>query len=201
MNEKAINQPTRSNSSADFVAADRNVSARGKVIGHSGSDRFHNLLVSNTAIGLGSRMHGHKSEMYISNMRVRMKSGLICYTDIAIVNGEPSFADQNADVLLNPTLIVDIFSSSSDSIEKTTKLESFLEMESIKECLLIKQDEMRVEHYARQNQKQWIYRIYNERDDVVSLDSINTKLALQEIYAKVKFSSSGLSSKRSIKED
>ncbi len=195
MNEKAINQPARSSSSSDFVAGDRNGSARGKVIGHSGFDRFHNLLVSNTAIGLGSRMHGHKSEMYISNMRVQMKSGLICYTDLAIVNGEPKFADQRSDILLNPTLIVDIFSSSSDSIEKTTKLESFLEMESIKECLLIKQDEMRVEHYARQNQKQWIYRIYNERDDVVSLDSINTKIALQEIYAQVKFSSAGLASK------
>ncbi len=195
MNEKAINQPARSNSSTDFAAADRNGSARGKVIGHSGSDRFHNLLVSNTAIGLGSRMHGHKSEMYISNMRVQMKSGLICYTDLAIVTGEPKFADQKADILLNPTLIVDIFSSQSDSIEKTTKLESFLEMESIKECILVKQDEMRVEHYARQNQKQWIYRIYNERDDVVSLDSINTKISLQEIYASVKFSSAGLSSK------
>jgi len=44
---------------------------------------------------------------------------------------------------------------------------------------------MRVEHYARQNQKQWIYRIYNEKDDVISIDAAGCKISMQEIYAKV----------------
>ena len=56
-----------------------------------------------------------------------------------------------------------------------------------KETDLLKEDEMRVEHYARQNQKQWIYRIYNERDDVISLESIGVKIGLSEIYAQIKF--------------
>ena len=51
-----------------------------------------------------------------------------------------------------------------------------------------------VEHYARQNAKQWIYRIYNERDDVLAADSINTKVSLSEIYAQVKFRSAELRS-------
>ncbi|MGI8495046.1 MAG: hypothetical protein ACR2L1_07015, partial [Pyrinomonadaceae bacterium] len=60
-------------------------------------------------------------------------------------------------------------------------------MDSIRECLLVKEDDMRVEHYAKQNPKQWIYRIYNDREDVISLDSINCKISLAEIYAQVKF--------------
>lgn len=181
MNSTHIN----TNTAAKF-AADRNDPRNGKMIGGHGADRWHNLIISNTAIGLGSRMHGHKSEIYIGNMRVALPTGLFCFPDIAVVGGEPSFTDQALDTLLNPSVIVDIFSNSSDSVEKSRKLENFLAMDSIKECLQIKQDEMRVEHYARQNQKQWVYRIYNERDDVISLDSIGCKISLQEVYASVK---------------
>jgi Uma2 family endonuclease len=60
-------------------------------------------------------------------------------------------------------------------------------MDSIREYLLIKEDEMRVEHYFKQNPKQWIYRIYDSREDVVSIDSINCKISLAEIYAQIKF--------------
>jgi Uma2 family endonuclease len=196
MSEKAMNQSTKAAASFMTTAARSNSSRGGaEVIGHAGSDRWHNLIVSNIAIAIGSRMHGHKSEIYIGNMHVKLSSGLSCFPDLTLVTGEPSFTDQSATTLLNPTVIVDVFSSSSDSLEKTKKLENFLEMPSIKECLLVKQDEMRCEHYARQNQKQWIYRIYNERDDVISVDSINCKLSLQEIYAHINFRSAELSSK------
>ena len=66
----------------------------GNMIGGHGADRWHNLIISNTAIGLGSRMHGHKSEIYIGNMRVALPTGLYCFPDIAVVSGEPSFTDQ-----------------------------------------------------------------------------------------------------------
>ncbi len=191
MSERPANPQFRTATPEDYIMAERqsatkNELVNGRVMGRSGSDRQHNLLVSNTAIGVGSRLHGHKAEIYIGNMRVKLQNTVICYPDIVFVSGEPSFADQSADLLLNPTIVVEIFSNETDTSDKTKKLESFLAMASIKECLLIKQDEMRVEHYAKQNQKQWIYRIYNERDDVISLDAIGCKISLQEIYANVK---------------
>ena len=140
-------------------------------------------------------MHGHKSEIYISNMRVKLRNNYICYPDVVVVNGEPSFSDQNFDLLLNPTVIVEIFSNQTNSSDKTNKLESYLAMETIKEFVLLKEEEMRVEHYARQNAKQWIYRIYNERDDVISLESINCKVSVSEVYAQVKAKHAELSSK------
>ncbi|NOT49530.1 MAG: Uma2 family endonuclease [Acidobacteria bacterium] len=183
MNEKGLNHAHGKNPSEDYIGN----FGSGKMIARSGSNRWHNLIVANTAIAAGSKMHAHKCEIYISNMRVKMANNYVCYPDIVIVNGEPKFADGNSDMLLNPTVVVEIFSSSTNTADKTKKVESFLEMDSIKECLLLKEDEMRVEHYARQNQKQWIYRIYNERDDVVSLDSIGCKVSLSEIYAQIKF--------------
>ena len=200
MNERVQNQSPRTASVDDYLKSERQSPAKseyhnGQVIGRSGSNRWHNLIVSNVAIGIGSRLHGHKSEIYISNIRVKLESKFICYPDIAIVSGEPAFADQSLDLLLNPTILIDVFSNDMHSSAKTTKLESFLAMPSIKECLLIKEDEMRIEHYARQNQKQWLYKIYNERDDVISLDSINCKISLQEVYASIKFRQAELSSK------
>ena len=200
MNEKVFGQSTKKTSMEDYLTNERQGGTRhefidGRALARAGSNRFHNLLASNTAIALGSRMHGNKSEIYISNMRVKLKNNYICYPDVVVVNGEPSFADQNSDLLLNPTVIVEIFSNQTNSSDKTNKLESYLAMESIKEFVLLKEEEMRVEHYARQNAKQWIYRIYNERDDVISLESINCKVSVSEVYAQVKAKHAELSSK------
>lgn len=199
MNEKAVSHHPSTVKHEDKLRSevDGKNGAYSKGVGSDrpASGRWHNLIVSNIAIGIGSRLHGHKSEIYISNMQVKLRNGYSCFPDITIVNGEPAFADQYGSILTNPTLVMDVFSNRTDTSDKTKKLESLLETDSIKECILIKQDEMRIEHYARQNQKQWIYRIYNERDDVVSLDSINCKISLQEIYAQIKFNQAEFSSK------
>ena len=94
----------------------------------------------------------------------------------------------------NPTAVVEIISPGTNSSDRAQILESFLAMDSIKEVILVKEDEMRIEHYARQNAKQWIYRIYNERDDVISLESIATKISLSELYAQIKFRQAQFSS-------
>jgi Uma2 family endonuclease len=128
-------------------------------------------------------------------MQVEMGTRSVCYPNLVIVNGEPQFGNGRSDVLRNPSLIVEVVSSASRSTEGMRKLEGFLAIPSIKEILLINQNEMRVEHYAKQNPKQWVYRIYDERDDVISLDSIACKISLVEIYTQVKLGESELSSK------
>lgn len=200
MNDKVFSQPSKKTTIDDYLTNERHGTTRhefvdGRVIARSGANRFHNILVSNTVVALGSRMHGHKAEIYIANMRVKLKNSYVCYPDVVVVSGEPTFSDSNNDLLLNPTLIFEIFSNQTNSADKTNKLESYLAMDTIKEFVLLKEEEMRVEHYARQNAKQWIYRIYNERDDVISLESINCKVSVAEIYAQVKTKHTELSSK------
>ena len=200
MNEVVPGQTFKKSTVDDYLTSERqsgskNEFVNGKVIGRSGSNRWHNLIVSNVAIGIGSRLHGHKCEIYIANIRVKLENNSICYPDVAIVNGEPSFTDNRLDLLLNPTVIVEVTSNDMHASAKTTKLESFLAMSSIKECMMIREDEMRIEHYSKQNPKQWLYKIYNERDDVISLDSINCKISLQEIYSQVKLRHTEFSSR------
>lgn len=200
MNEKVLNQPVRKSTVEDYMISERHSATKneymnGRVMSKSGSNRWHNLIVSNVVIAIGSRIHGNRCEIYVGNMRVKLANTHICYPDVTIVNGEPKFTDSNQDILENPTIVVEIFSSTTNSSDKTQKLENFLAMDSIKECLLVKEDEMRIEHYAKQNAKQWIYKIYNERDDVASLDSVNCKVSLAEVYAQIKFKQAEFSSK------
>lgn len=200
MSEKTLNEVNKQYSAEEYLRLERAEVSRGefingKIMPKANSNRWHSLIGTNLAIAVGSRSHGHKCEIYVNSMRVQLKNNRFCFPDVVIVNGEPNFTDTNYDVLTNPSIVVEIFASKTNSSNKTEKLESYLALDSIKECFFVKEDEMRVEHYARQNAKQWIYRIYNEREDVVSIESINCKISLQEIYAQIKFRQTELSSK------
>lgn len=199
MTEKPLSVATKYQTPDDYLMSERQSASKneflnGRVVGRSGSNRWHNLIVSNTAVAIGSRIHGAKTDMYIGNMRVRLRNNFICYPDVVVVNGDPAFADQNGDLLLNPTVVVEIISNATNTLDKTQKTEAFFALESIREFVMVKEDEMRIEHYAKQNAKQWIYKIYNERDDVLSLESINCKVSLSEIYAQIKFGHAPLQS-------
>ncbi len=166
-----------------------------KLLANSVSNRMNNIIAANVTIAIGSRMQGQKCEIYINDMPVKLDAKHMCYPDVVVVSGEPQFVDKESDMLLNPAVAFDIFSKNTSFQDKTEKLECYLAMASIREYILIKEDEMRVEHYAKQNAKQWIYKIYNERDDVVSIDAINCKISIAEIYAQVKFAGSGAPAK------
>ena len=192
MSEKASNPAENKSTAEEYLKRERESAVKsefnnGQILGKNNSNRWHNLIATNTAIAVGSRLHNHKCDIYVNAMCVQLKTNRYCYPDMVIVNGEPQFADNNFDVLTNPTVIVEVFSGKTNTSDKTEKLENYLAMDSIRECLLVKEDEMRVEHYAKQNAKQWIYRIYNERDDVISIEAVNCKVSLQEIYASLKF--------------
>jgi len=159
----------------------------GKILAAASSNRANNLIAVNATIAIGSRLQGQKCEIYVNDMRVKLSPKHVSYPSVVIVNGVPSFTDNSFDTLVNPTVAFEIYSRNTTFQDKTEKLECYLALESIREYLLIKEDEMRVEHYAKQNPKQWIYRIYDSRDDVISVDSVNCKVSLAEIYAQIKF--------------
>jgi Uma2 family endonuclease len=199
MNERLSTQPGKKISSQDYIAAERQGIVRheyvnGHAVTKTGGNRWHNLIATSTATAIGTRMQGNRAEIYVNGMRVQLNNRFICYPDVVVVNGEPIFADSNCDLLMNPTVIMEVYSRATNPNDKAKKLECYLALESIRECLQIKADEMRVEHFFKQNPKQWIYRIYNERDDVISLESLNIKLSVAEIYSQVKIRNAELSS-------
>ena len=120
-------------------------------------------------------------------MRVRMRGAHYGYPDVVVVCGEPQFADNEFDVLLNPVIVVEVLSDSTRFRDKTEKLETYLTMESVRECLLIEQNKMRVEQYIKQTPRQWLLRIFESTDETIALDAIGCTLSLAEVYAQVEF--------------
>jgi Uma2 family endonuclease len=192
MNDKVLSKSEKIYTVEEYLnfeqrGANRHEFHGGKILATASASRRHNLIGSNTIIALGSRLRGHKCEIYINGMRVKMSDFDYCYPDVIIVKGEPKFEGNELDILLNPTIIVEILSRSTLYYDKTEKLESYLKMDSVREYLLVKEEEMRVEHYAKQNSKQYMFRIYTEAEEMIALESIGCKASLSEIYAQIQF--------------
>lgn len=192
MSEQVVQQTEKTYTAEDYLKLDRQDAGKqeysnGKVVNASGSSRRHNLIGSNTTIAIGSRVRGHKCEVYVNDMRVKLAPHNYCYPDVVVVNGEPSFEGKELDILLNPTVIVEIMSRATLNHDKTEKLDRYLAMSSVREIMLVKEEEMRVEHYFKQTQNQWTYKIYSNREDIISIESVNCKISLSEIYSQIKF--------------
>ena len=159
----------------------------GKVVENTASSRHHNIIGSNTTIAVGSRLRGHGCEIYVNDMLIKLGDKSFGYPDIAIVKDSPQFEQNELEVLINPTIVIEILSPESLYHDKTEKLDRYLALASVRETILIREDEMLVEHYTKQAAGQWIYRIYRRADDNIMIDSINCRISLAEVYAQIKF--------------
>ncbi len=153
----------------------------------AGASRRHNLISGNFFGEIRNPLKGKSCEIYPNDMRVRMNANRYSYPDVVVICGEPQFTDDEFDVLLNPTVLVEVLSSSTRFRDKTEKLEDFRKLESLKECLLIEQDKIFIEHYIKQTPNQWLLRIYENADEKVNLDSIGCEILVSDIYLQVQF--------------
>lgn len=167
----------------------------GSLVVKPAANRWHNLIATNLVVAIGSRVSRGTCEIYSSDMQVQIGKNSICFPDVVVVSGEPIFNEGNGEVLQNPTVVIEIFSPTSKSARHTQKVEGFLAIPNIKEFLLVNESELRVDHYVRQNAKTWMYKIYDERDDMINIEAIHCKLSLVEVYGQAKQKDAELSSK------
>ena len=119
-------------------------------------------------------------------MRAKVSpTGLYTYLDVTVVCGEAQFEDEQVDTLLNPTVIVEVLSPSTESRDRGWKFEQYRKLESLMEYVLIAQDKYHVEHYVRQPDNTWLLSETDDLQDTIHLPSINCGLALADVYEKV----------------
>lgn len=160
----------------------------GEIFAMSGASRKHNLITVNISAQLNPQLRGKPCEAYISDMRVKVRaSGLYTYPDVVVVCGEPQFEDAHIDTLLNPTLLIEVLSPSTERYDRIAKTAYYRTLESLKEHLLVSQDELRLEQYVRQPDDTWVLIEHASTDNVIALKSISCSLALRDVYEKVTF--------------
>jgi Uma2 family endonuclease len=148
--------------------------------------RIHNLITANIIGELRQQLKEAQCEVYSNDMRVRIPAtGLYTYPDAVVVCGEPKLEDDFFDTLLNPALIVEVLSTSTESHDRGQKFSDYRTVESLAEYLLVAQEEYRVEQYVKQSDRRWLLTDIRSLEGTVEVVSVPCALALKEIYHKV----------------
>jgi Uma2 family endonuclease len=150
------------------------------------TSRDHNLIVGNIIGEVGQQLKGKSSEAYAFKMRVKAPAARsYVYPDVVVACGEPQFEDGYFDTLLNPTLVVEVLSKSTESYNRLAKAAYYRMIESLVEYLLVAQEEYRVEQYVKQVDGRWLLSDVRSLESVIELKSIGCSVALRDLYNKV----------------
>lgn len=157
----------------------------GEIFAMAGASREHNLIAVNLSREVGNQILDRPCESYVSDMRVWIEAtGLYTYPDLVVVCGEPRFQDGELDTLLNPMVIAEILSPTTEAYDRGLKFGHYRRIPSLREYVLISQDRMLVERYTRQGED-WLLTELTGPDQVLRLESIGCEVVLGRIYAKV----------------
>jgi len=160
----------------------------GEIFAMGGASEAHNLIAGNIFGELRPQLRERPCRAYISDMRVKVRSnGLYTYPDVVVVCGEPEFEDEEVDTLLNPTILIEVLSRSTERYDRIAKTSYYRTMDSLSEHMLVAQDEIRLEQYVRQPNGQWLLSEYVTLDAVVTLPSIDCTLRLSDVYDRITF--------------
>lgn len=179
-------------STATYLQQERNSAEKseyinGQIYAMAGASREHNQLVFNLAGLLHPQLRNKPCSAYIADMRVRSQATeAYFYPDLTVVCGETQFEDAQQDTLLNPVLIIEVLSSSTEGYDRGAKFAHYRRIESLREYILIAQDRYSIERYQRNDAGQWLLADEaNSADAVIALDAIQCELNLSEVYEKV----------------
>ncbi len=187
-----VAQPKVLISEAEYLAQERAGEIRheyyaGNVVAMVRASREHNLIVTSTVISLGTQLRKRPCELYSNDMQLRIDMlGKYTYPDITIVCGEPQFADDPFDNLLNPTVIIEVLSPSTEAYDRGEKFEHYRTIESLREYVLIAQDRYHIDHFVCGDDGFWVLRDADGFGATISLASIGCALALADVYEKVR---------------
>jgi len=160
----------------------------GEILAMSGASLAHTILTADILTELNIQLRGHKCQVISNDMRVKTSpKGAYFYPDVVVFCGEPEFEDNVFDTLLNPILVVEVLSPSTEMYDRGDKFAHYQELASLQEYILVSQDRIRVEQY-RLLKTQWVQTEFHGHEDVLLLNSIGCKLPLQDIYRRVAFS-------------
>ena len=175
---------------AEYLALERRAETKseyhdGEIVALAGASRAHNAIVFDTVRGVSLQLRGRPCEGYANDMRVWIPAHRVyVYPDIVIVCGEPQFEDAEVDTLLNPTVIIEVLSISTERYDRGRKFAQYRTLQTLREYLLIAQDEYRIDYYRREVDGHWFVGDAQGRDATLTL-AIGCTLALANVYERI----------------
>jgi Uma2 family endonuclease len=179
----------------EYLAAERLSETKseyldGGVFPMPGATVNHIQIVSNVTTELSVQLRARPCRALPSDLKVGLQdSRKFFYPDVTVVCGELQYYDDRRDIILNPNLVVEVLSPSTEAFDRGAKFQAYRTLESLNEYILISQERPLVEQFVRDGDGRWTYRAATVLGSSFALPSIECTLSMNAVYDKVDFNS------------
>ena len=154
----------------------------GEIYAMTGGTKKHSVMATNCTTEIGVQLRDSDCYVASSDMRVQISPTKFVYPDFLVVCGQDEFMDDKEVTLLNPTLVAEFISDSSEKYDKGLKSEYYRSIESLQHYLIVDQNRVYVQLYTRGNDDKWIFQEFNQHDTMIPLEAIGVELPVDEVY-------------------
>jgi Uma2 family endonuclease len=185
--------PKKKYTEAEYLAIEREAEYKsefynGEIFAMAGATYDHNRVKDNLASALNRQLTGGPCYALTSDMKVKVKAtGLFAYPDIVVMCDPPEFLDETKTVLLNPAVVVEVLSPSTEKYDRGTKFRHYQRVSSLREIVLVAQDEPVCERFVRQADGTWNLATATHLEEDLIFVTIPARVRLSEIYAGITF--------------
>jgi Uma2 family endonuclease len=172
------------------VAEYRSEYFRGEIFAMAGATANHDRISNACNRLIGNALDGGSCEYFSNDIKVRIPNDdIYYYPELSAVCGPAEFEDEKETILTNPFVIIEVLSDGTESFDRGKKFHRYKQIPSLKEYILIAQDELQIDVFQNADDGIWHLRSYSGVEDSLEINSLNIRLPLAEIYRRVKFRS------------
>ena len=170
----------------EAVAASKNEYFDGEIFAMAGATRNHNRITVNLVSALNQALNDTPCEAFANDLRVPLEQArYYTYPDVVVVCGETEFAEKRQDTITNPVVIIEVLSDSTKDYDRGTKFAAYRKIPSLREYILVAQDEIHIEDFTKEPDGTWRLREYFENAELLALPALQMTIPVAEIYRRV----------------
>lgn len=185
----------------EYLALERSSEERheyldGQIYAMAGESLEHGVISVNLVVALGAQLKSTNCQLLTKDTKIRSGpeprsgtyAGLYSYPDLVVICGQPQFHDEKRDVILNPTVILEVLSPNKESFDRGEKFKRYRQWnQTLKEYLLVWQTLPQIDHYSRQTDGSWYSRLVEGLESSTVISSINCTLSLADVFDRITF--------------
>ena len=180
---------------AERTADERSEFIDGEIYAMAGESGRHGDISANFLALIVAKLRGSECRARTKDTKIksgalqtRFGKGMISYPDIVVICGEPEYHDKHKDIVLNPAVIIEVLSETTEEFDRGVKFMRYRNFnDTLTDYILVSQDEPHIEHYIRQKNGDWLLKEYYGLEKSFPIDSINCTLDLAEVYDRIEF--------------
>ena len=173
---------------AEEISLEKNEYYKGEIFAMAGASISHNSIVGNSLIEIGGFLRDKSCRVFPSDLRIQIEANtLFTYPDLTIFCNEIEKFENRNDTAVNPTVIIEVLSKSTQEYDRGTKFNLYRQLSSLNEYIMISSTEVLVERYVKQSDNEWLFTSYNTTEDFFMIKSIGLSVAVKTLYRNVNF--------------